>query len=253
MAAYLQAITGVGNDRVRVLRDGQALKQDLVDAFEEWLPAHVEANTVVYLFFAGRALVDGSTGAVSLVPYDGTTASAGRLYAVRRMKESLSRLSLQRAILMFDVSLESSPGTDPTASAAPVWDAGSFENSARVMLMIGNKGLQEAHAYERARHGLFTYQLLKGLQGLADLDRDGTVVAGELCAYARGEIGRTARDQFGNDQEPMCLPPPGQGAMVRIQPMARGNNPKPAPAVKPDSPGSTRSPTAPAGRVGPGS
>lgn len=253
MAAYLQAVTGVTNDRVLVLRDGQALKQDLAEAFEEWLPARVEANTVVYVFVAGRGLVDGVTGAVSLVPFDGTTSSAGRLYAVRRIQESLSRLSLQRAILMFDVSLESWPGTDPKASAAPVWEPGSSENSARMMWMIGNKGLQEAHALEGARHGLFTAQLLKGLRGPADLDRDGTVVAGELCAYARGEVGRVAREQFGYEQEPMCFPSPGQGAMVRMQPMAKGNNPKPALPVKKDSPGSPGAPNAPATGVGPGS
>lgn len=246
MAAYLQAITGVANNRVRVLRDGQALKQDLAEAFEEWLPAQVEPNSVVYVFFAGRAQVDGVTGAVSLMPFDGTTSAAGRLYAVRRIQESLSRLSLQRAILMFDVSLESSPGTDPKGSASPVWDAGASDESSRMMWMIGNKGLQEAHAYERARHGLFTYQLLKGLQGQADLDRDGTVVAGELCTYARGEVGRAAREQFGNQQEALCVPPVGQEAMVRMQPMAKGNNPKPAPPVNKDSSGSGGSPAVPA-------
>ncbi len=253
MAAYLQAITGVGNDRVRVLRDGRALKQDLTEAFEEWLPAHAEANTVVYVFFAGRALVDGATGAVSLVPYDGSTSSVGRLYAVSRIQESLARLALQRAILMFDVSVEPAPGTDPKASAAPVWAAGLSDPSARMMWMIGNNALQEAHDYERARHGLFTYQLLKGLQGLADLDRDGTVVAGELCAYARGEVSRAAHEQFGNGQEPLCAPGPGVGAMVRIQPMAKGHNPKPPTPVKKEGPGSTGSPNAPASGIGPGS
>lgn len=253
MAAYLQAITGVANDRVRVLRDGQALKQDLAEVFEEWLPAHAEAHTVVYVFVAGRAVADGATGEVSLVPFDGTTASAGRLYAVRRIQESLARLAVQRAILMFEVSVESAPGTDPKAVAAPRWAAGASEPSDRIMWMVGNKGLQEAHDYERARHGLFTYQLLKGLQGLADLDRDGTVVAGELCAYARGEVSRAAHEQFGNGQEPWCAPGPGVGAMVRIQPMAKGNNPKPAVPVKKESPGFTGSPNAPDSGIGPGS
>ncbi len=254
MATYLQAITGVANDRVRLLRDGEALKQDLAETFEEWLPAHADGASVLYVFFAGRALVDGETGAVSLVPFDGTTASAGRLYAIRRIEEAVSRLAIQRAILMFDLSMEPAPGTDPKASVAPKWEVGSSESNARMMRMIGNKGLQEAHDYEQARHGLFTYQLLKGLQGLADLDRDGTVVAGELCAYARGEVGRAAREQFGNEQEPLCVPGPGVGAMVRIQPMAKGNNPKLAVPEKKNGLDSGGAPNdAPPTGIGPGS
>jgi hypothetical protein len=30
-----------------------------------------------------------------------------------------------------------------------------------------------------------------------------------------------AREQYGKEQEPLCLPGPGQGALVRLQPVAR--------------------------------
>ncbi|HEX5646226.1 MAG TPA: hypothetical protein VFX56_04595, partial [Nitrospira sp.] len=67
--------------------------------------------------------------------------------------------------------------------------------------------------------------------------------AGELCTYARGEVSRAARQQFGNAQQPLCSPPPGQGAVVRIHPMARGDNPKPVASEK--QAGSTANPPAP--------
>ena len=110
MGTYLRTITNVPEDRVRVLVDEHALKQDMGETFDEWLPKRADSNTVVYVFFSGRALVDGVTGAVSLVPFDGTTTAANRLYSLRRLQESLSRASIQRAILMFDVSLEATPG-----------------------------------------------------------------------------------------------------------------------------------------------
>ncbi len=252
MAAYLQTIAGLPADRVRVLTDGHGLKQDLAETFDEWLPKRVDPSTVVYVYVAGRALVDGVTGAVSLVPYDGTTASTGRLYSIRRLQEALGRLPIQRAILMFDVSLEHAAGADPATGAAPVWEVGATDASAKMMWMIGNNGLQESQAFEPGRHGLFTYQLLRGLQGPADLDRDGTVAAGELCAFARGEVARMTSEQIGSSQQPVCLPAPGQGALVRIQPMAKGNNPKPVVPVKKEVPGPGEiSGSSPAG-VGPG-
>jgi hypothetical protein len=87
--------------------------------------------------------------------------------------------------------------------------------------MVGNSGVQESHNYDPGKHGLFTYQLLKGLTGLADFDKDGTILAGELCAYARGQVLKMAHEQLGSGQEPLCLPGPGQGAVVRLQPVAR--------------------------------
>jgi len=87
---------------------------------------------------------------------------------------------------------------------------------------------------------------------LADLDRDGTIVVSELCAYARGEIARMAGDQFGSTQEPVCLPGAGMGAMVRIHPIAKGNNPKPAGPVKKDGVAQGEASNASPGSVGPG-
>jgi len=238
MAAYLRAIGGVPDEHIRVLRDAHALKEDIAETFEEWLPKRVDASTVVYVYFAGRALVQGTTGEVSLVPFDDSTTAAKRLYPVRRIQEVLSRLPIQRAIMMFEVSLDPFPGVNPAKTPHADWGIGADEETDRVMWMVGNRRLQEAHAYEPGKHGLFTYQLLRGLQGLADIDRDGTVVAGELCTYARREVIQVVRQQFGNAQHPLCSPPSGQGAVVRGHPMANGNNPKgPAPEEKTESAG----------------
>lgn len=241
MSGYLRAIGGIPAERTRLLIDQYALKEDLAETFEEWLPKRVDTDTVVYVYFSGRALVDGTNGAVSLVPFDGTTTSVKRLYPVRRMQEVLSKLPIQRIIMIFEVSLDPTPGANPASTPQADWEDGLDEGKDEVMWMVGNKALQEAHAYEQGKHGLFTYYLLRGLQGAADIDRDGTVVAGELCTYARGEVGRAARQQFGNAQHPLCSPPPGQGAVVRIHPMARGNNPKPVASEK--KVGSTANPS----------
>ena len=54
----------------------------------------------------------------------------------------------------------------------PVWEAEApVQQKDRFMWMIGNNSLQEAHAYQQGLHGLFTYYLLKGLRGAANLDK----------------------------------------------------------------------------------
>jgi hypothetical protein len=234
MTEYLRIIGGVPGERIRIMLDRQALERDLEDTFERWLRKRADRETVVYVFFAGRALVDGGTGAVSLVPYDGVFSEAKQqLYPLARLQEALSRLPIRRAILMFDVSMDPSPGAGLADIPAPAWESPASEARKDVeMWMVGNRSLQEAHPYDEGKHGLFTYHLLRGLQGLADMDRDGTVIAGELCAYARRQAALVAREQFGNKQDALCLPGTGRGGMVRIHPVARGNNPKSAPTQR---------------------
>jgi hypothetical protein len=220
MAMYWSVVGGVPRERIRRLFDNRALKSDLVETFEDWLPAQVDSTTVVYVFVAGRGLVEPATGDVSVIPFDGTTTSGGRLYSLRRLQEALIKLPIQRAIVMVDLSLEHPPGKDASAQAAPIWPQ-EERGKERIMWMVGNRAVQETHYFDLGQHGLFTYQLLRGLSGAADVDKDGTILAGELCTYTKGQVLKMAREQFGNEQEPLCVPGPGQGAMVRLQPVAK--------------------------------
>jgi hypothetical protein len=223
VADYWSAVGGIPPERVRRLIDSHALKRDLAEAFEEWLPKQVDPASVVYVYVSGRGTVDPATGAVSVIPFDGT-AMSGRVYSLRRLHETLVKLPIERAIVLLDLSLEHSREKEGGDQAAPVWEQ-EGQGKDKIMWMVGNRAVQEAHGYDQGQHGLFTYQLLRGLAGEADLDEDGTILAGELCTYAKGQVVKIAREQFGNEQEPLCIPGPGQGAIVRVQPLAKLEEP----------------------------
>jgi len=220
VGAYWQGVVGIPADRVRRLTDSHALKGDLAEVFEEWLPKQADSTTVAYIYLSGRGVVEASTGAVSVVPFDGTPSSVSRLYSLRRLNEALAKSPVQFAIVILDLSLESMALKDGGNPASPQWEQAG-PGSEKIMWMVGNRSVQEAHPYDLGQHGLFTYEILKGLGGAGDLDQDGTVLAGELCAYVKGRVFKAARERFGNEQEPLCIPRPGQGAMVRIQPVSR--------------------------------
>ena len=220
MAAYLKSIGGIPDERVRVLVDTHALKSDLVVVLEEWLPKQVDPATVVYVSIMGRGVVEPVTGAVSIMLFDSTTASGARLYSLRRLQESLAKLPIQQAVVMLDLSLDLAPGKESGGTIAPSWGQ-EGDKKEKIMWMIGNRAVQQAHAYDSGQHGLFTYHLLKGFGGSADLDKNGMILAGELCAYTKWQVLKMAQEEYGNKQEPLCLPGPGQGAVVRLQPMAQ--------------------------------
>ena len=220
MAAYLKSIGGIPSERVRTLVDTHALKSDLAEVLEEWLPKQANPTTVVYVSVTGRGVVEPATGAVSMMLFDSAATSGTRLYSLRRLQESLEKLPIQQAVVMLDLSLEASPGKAAADRLVPLWEQEGSGNE-KIMWMVGNQAVQEAHNYDQGRHGLFTYQLLKGLGGAADIDKNGTILAGELCTYIKGQVLKVAHEQYGSEQEPLCLPRPGQGASVRLQPVAQ--------------------------------
>ena len=220
MAMYLKSIGGIPPARVRTLVDTHALKSDLVKVLEEWLPAQVNPTTVVYVSVTGRGVVEPVTGAVSILLFDSMATSGTSRYSLRRLQESLAKLPIQQAVVMLDLSLELVPSAEAVGTITPLWEQ-EGSGKEKIMWIIGNRAVQPAHSYDPGQHGLFTYHLLKGFGGSADLDKDGTILAGELCIYTKKQVRKVAQEQYGNEQEPLCLPGPGQGALVRLQPVAR--------------------------------
>ena len=222
MGGYFKTALGVPPQKVKVLSDAKALKDDLIEVFEQWLPKQGGPQATVYIYLSGRAVVDQETGVVSLLPYDGTRAAASRTFSLARLQRALTKASVKHAVLMLDLSLEPSSGFDPGRVVPPRWaQQDSSGEPDRVMLMIGNSGLQEAQAYQPGQHGLFTYFLLKGLRGAADLDKSGTVLSGELCEYVHDQVDAVTRGATGGGQPTLCLPMGGRQPVLTGIPLSK--------------------------------
>lgn len=207
MSKYFHAMVGVPAERIKVLKDEYALKADVAEAFEDWLPRIVRKGSVVFVYFAGRGEVEPSTGAVWLLPYEAGRGKPSQAISLRRLHTALARLPIKEAVVWLDLSLLSDGASAPASANAPIWNTGVVSaNSMTLVQMVGISGHQDAHQYEQARHGLFTYYLLNGLRGAADADRNGMVVQGELCDYVRTQVMQAAKAGFHNDQQPTCVP-----------------------------------------------
>ena len=207
MSGYFTSVMGIPPQKVKVVLDGKGLKDDWIEVFEQWLPKQVGPQTTAYVYVSGRAIVDHETGAVSLLPYDATVSGSTRAFSLSRLERALANAPVKQAVVMLDLSLEPSSGSDPARVAQPQWiSQASNGGQERVLLMVGNATMQEAQAYQPGQHGLFTYFLLKGLRGAADLDKNGSVLTGELCAYVQRQVTAVGRSASGDTQQPLCLP-----------------------------------------------
>ena len=222
VGGYFRRVLGIPPQQVKVLIDNHGLKDDFIDVFERWLPKQSMSQETAYVYFSGRALVDPETGAVFLLPYDGSAAVSSRMFSLARLQRALSRTSLKQAIVILDLSLELLPGASSGRTISPQWTQQETQEDAhRLMMIVGNSAVQEAQAYQPGQHGLFTYFLLKGLRGAADLDKNGSVLIGELCAYVHGQVENITRTQSGPAQQTLCLPGADQRSALRGIPVTK--------------------------------
>ena len=222
MNGYFTTVMGIPPQKAKLVLDGKGLKDDWIEVFEQWLPKQAGAQTTAYVYVSGRALVDHETGAVSLLPFDATLSGSTRAFSLARLQRALANAPVKQAVVMLDLSLEPSSGADPARVAEPKWMAqDSNGEPERVMLMVGNSTLQEAQAYQPGQHGLFTYFLLKGLRGAADLDKNGSVLAGELCAYVKKQVTSVGRSALGDTQQPLCIPESNGTSPLRQLPLSK--------------------------------
>ena len=66
-------------------------------------------------------------------------------------------------------------------------------------------------------HGVFTYYLVQGLQGAADLNRDGIVTLQELYEYVEQQVTRKSRMVGGNQHPVMKGEVEGMLPLVKIK------------------------------------
>jgi hypothetical protein len=76
----------------------------------------------------------------------------------------------------------------------------------KVVVMAGAAGNQISSDYDRAKHGLFTYYILRGLRGEADKKRTGSVGLDELYQYVKTNVSEKASTELNRDQTPVLLP-----------------------------------------------
>jgi tetratricopeptide (TPR) repeat protein len=164
---------------------------------EEWLPAVTKDDDRVLIYFAGHGFVSG--GKAYLAPYD---IDLNNIVSTAYPMDTLGRDIGIKIKGKWKVLL-----TDSCHS-------GAINPDADVQLINGTLGnlnkslfsLTASRDRERSfeskdwggGHGIFTYYVVKGLEGAADESGDGIVTADELAEY----VHRNVREATGGQQNP---------------------------------------------------
>lgn len=200
MKEYLTKTMGVPTENVVMLLDQQATLANLRTWFSGKLANSVDGkNARVYVYFAGHGVPNIKTQKPFLVPHDGDPAYPDTsCLALEEVYRELGKLDAPVTVMLdacfSGVTSRSDEARSLVANIRPAvvtLKAGDLPSN--VSVLAATNGLQVSNGFPRKRHGLFTYFLLKGLGGEADVNDDGRLTLQELHDYLGTKVKAEAR------------------------------------------------------------
>jgi hypothetical protein len=196
---YNYAVRGLGikPENIKLLLDEEADDIEIVKAFENWLPLQVKKDkTDVYVFYSGHGLPSTDGQSLYFLPY-----GVDKQYLARTavgQKEVVTALvaSKPKSVTMFIDSCYSGQtrgGDVLLASVKPIAlkvEANAFPSNFTVITASSND--QVSSSSPELKHGIFSYFLMKGMEGDADQNKDGKITVAEIQEYLTDMVGRQA-------------------------------------------------------------
>ena len=213
---YAIRALGVDPSNINLLIDKEANRPKILRALKLWLPKVGGENRDIYIFFAGHGLASDDGKNLYVLPQDGD-ANLLEDTAIKRSEivELLEKVNPKSVTMFFDTCYSGQTRNEETlvASLRPVRivaDEQTLPNNFTVFTASAND--QTSGSINEAKHGMFSYYLMKGLEGKADENKDKQITNREMIAYLKNNVSKEAFTQ-NREQDPMLSGDPDQVLM----------------------------------------
>ena len=191
---------------VKVLTDGKATKDDVLDGLE-WLKREVTSRDVGILFLAGHGLNDNA-GNYYFLPHDGNPEQLLRTgVAQNDIKIALNSIAGKALFFIDSCHSGNALGTAKTRGVvdvnAVVNELASAENG--VIVFAASTGRQFSREAPEWGNGAFTKAVVEGLTGKADFRKTGIISHKALDFYVAERVKELTKGQ----QSPVSITPSG--------------------------------------------
>ena len=183
---------GIPADRIQTLVDDMADEKGILLTVQDWLHrASRPGKSDIYIFFAGHGLASDDGKQMFLLPHDGSPRLLERTALLRdELFADIAAANPRSVTVFLDTCYSGTTrGTETLIASRPIAiraKAQAVPQGFTVMTAAG--GEQTAKPLEEAKHGMFSYFLMKGMEGDADANKDNQITAGELHAYVQQNV-----------------------------------------------------------------
>ena len=213
---YAVRALGVDPSNINLLVDKNANRPKILRALKLWLPKIGGENRDVYLFFAGHGLASDDGKNLYILPQDGDANLLEDTAITRGEIVKLIQKTNPKSVTMFlDTCYSGQTRNEETllASLRPVRIvADDKEIPKNFTIYTASANDQTSGSIEEAKHGMFSYFLMKGMEGTADENNDKQITNGELITYLQDNVSKIAFSQ-NRQQDPMLSGDPDQVLM----------------------------------------
>ena len=183
---------GVPADRVKTLVNDAADERGVLLAVMRWLTRTAEpGQSDVYIFFAGHGLASDDGKKMFLLPYDGAPELLDKTAILRdELFADIAAANPRSVTVFLDTCYSGTTrGPDMLIASRPIAIRAKEQAVPDgFTVMTAAAGDQTAKPLKEAKHGMFSYFLMKGMEGDADANQDNQITAGELHAYVQQNV-----------------------------------------------------------------
>ncbi len=199
---------GIPANNIKLLTNDEAERNDTLKVLRTWLPKKIEDNqTELYVFYSGHGLASEDGNDLYLLPADGEPDILEDTTILRnKMFDIIAELNPKRVTMFFDTCYSGATRDEEFLVAAkPIFiEAAEQDIPTNFNIFSASSGRETAKVLKEAEHGLFSYYMMKGLEGEADKNNDQQITNGELITFINKNVSRQA------DQTPQLNGNPDQ-------------------------------------------
>lgn len=204
---YAKSLLGIPERNIYYRVNEGATSGEFNKLFSEdgWLDRRVATGiTDVIVFYAGHGAPDTKSKESYLIPHDIDPNYATTGFSLYKLYESLAALEAKSVTVFLDACFSGVSRTNEMllagTRAVKIKPKNPVLNAENMAVLSASSGTQYSSAYNDKYHGLFTYYLLKGMQGDAK-ENDNKLTLNELFKYVEINVAETA-GQLDREQNP---------------------------------------------------
>jgi len=203
---YVRKGFGVSKANIKLLVDEDANLIQSLGTINKWLPSKIkDGKTELIIFFAGHGLASSDGKELYLLPQDSDPDLLARTALSRtELFQQIIALNPKSVTMFLDTCYSGISRDEKTllASARPVRILANDQDTPNNFTIFSASQLDQiSSGLKEAKHGIFSYYLMKGLEGNADINQDKQITNGELIAYMDQNVSQKA-SELGRQQNP---------------------------------------------------